>query len=132
MNLPRILSENQLDSVICDKGDYSKFLSSVKNRKKTGPSVVRENRTTYSSALVVFIYTTTQFSGEAQKTAEMDTPTWFPFDTIPYDNMVPADRDFLPKILRGEIFTAHVRFNEDMSAFTELEYTVADKNSLET
>ncbi len=79
----------------------------------------------------VMIYTTEVFTGIASKTDEMDDPQPFDFDNIPYDHMLPADRDFLPKILAGETFRATVRFNADMSGVINIDYSPADPNSLE-
>lgn len=80
----------------------------------------------------VMIYIAEIFSGKASDTDEMKNATPFPFDKIPYGDMLPADRDFLPKILAGETFRGKVRFNETMTEFIELEYEPADAASLET
>ena len=49
--------------------------------------------------------------------------TWFPIDSIPYDDMLPADEDFIPKIFEEDTFKGKVRFNEDLTAVVESEYT---------
>ncbi len=71
----------------------------------------------------VAIYVVENFSGKIKDTDEMVDATWFPIDSIPYDNMLPADRDFIPKIFEGDTFKGKVRFNEDMTAVMESEYT---------
>ena len=80
----------------------------------------------------VVIYTTSTFSGEAIDTPEAGKPTWFFYDQIPYDNMLPADRDFLPKALSDEKpFLGKVVFTEGMAEVASIEYFEADENTLE-
>jgi hypothetical protein len=50
--------------------------------------------------------------GRVKTTEEMKDPRWFNEDDIPYDEMLPADRVFLPRVLEGEIFTTNFRFND--------------------
>lgn len=42
------------------------------------------------------------WDGEIKETPEMLTPTWFPIHDVPLDEMMPADRVFLPLILNGK------------------------------
>lgn len=79
----------------------------------------------------VIICLTRTFSGQTRDTNEMKQATWFRFDEIPYENMMPADRDFLPKILAGETFRGRIRFNEPMTGFVELTYEPTHATSLE-
>jgi ADP-ribose pyrophosphatase YjhB (NUDIX family) len=50
----------------------------------------------------MFTYILTEWEGEPQETKEMVRPTWFSFDEIPYQEMLEADRDWLPRLLKGE------------------------------
>ncbi len=82
----------------------------------------QNNSTTADFSVVV--YTTETFSGEATGTEEMQTPTWFPIESIPYEEMLPADKEFIPKVLSAKnTFYGKVRFNEDMTLVTESTYT---------
>jgi 8-oxo-dGTP diphosphatase len=72
----------------------------------------------------VAIYLIEKFEGEAYGTPEMQTPTWFPVSLIPYDEMLPADKDFVPKLFGTETFYGRVRFSEDMSQVLESDYKV--------
>jgi ADP-ribose pyrophosphatase YjhB (NUDIX family) len=54
----------------------------------------------------VHIFLCTKWLREPKSTSEMQDPTWYPYDKIPYDEMAPADRYWLPKILAGEMFIA--------------------------
>ena len=68
------------------------------------------------------------FIGEAKSTDEMRCPTWFDIDHIPYDEMLPADRDFLPQIIANieqkskSIITGKLIFSKDMSLVLNSEY----------
>jgi 8-oxo-dGTP pyrophosphatase MutT (NUDIX family) len=86
-----------------------------------------DNQTSDPNFSVIF-YTAEHFSGTAVQTAEMESPTWFAIDSIPYNEMLPADRDFIPKIFAGEVFVGTVRFNADMSEVLTSSYhpTTAD------
>ena len=50
----------------------------------------------------VHIYVTHEWTGEPKPTKEMATPTWFPINDLPLDTMMPADREWLPRVLAGE------------------------------
>lgn len=58
------------------------------------------------------IYAVRRFSGNLSETEEMGNWTKFPFDTIPYDKMWPADRYWLPLFVAGKRFAGDVWFNE--------------------
>ena len=49
--------------------------------------------------LVYFAY---EWNGEPSETEEMSLPTWFDFDKIPTDKMLPADKIWLPIVLSGK------------------------------
>lgn len=57
----------------------------------------------------VHFYTVALWSGEIRSTAEMSDPTWFRRTHLPLDEMMPADRVFLPIALGGKklIGSAH-------------------------
>lgn len=68
------------------------------------------------------------FEREAIETDEMAQPTWFDLaDTETmikvYEEMLPADKIFIPKILNGEKFTGEVHFSEDMKSLVSYEFT---------
>ncbi len=46
-----------------------------------------------------------EFGKEPKETDEMGIPEWFSFDSIPYKEMLPADRYILPLILAGDFHT---------------------------
>jgi len=71
----------------------------------------------------VAIYLVKDFTGEAKDTEEMQTPTWFSIESIPYHEMLPADKDFLPKLFGEKTFIGKVRFNQDMTKVIESDYS---------
>ena len=50
----------------------------------------------------VYVYLVRRWSGEPQETEEMLTPTWFEIDNLPFSQMMPADRIWLPYVLSGK------------------------------
>ncbi len=62
----------------------------------------------------VLVYTIQHFyvHGDPVKTDEMGDPQWFNRQDIPYNEMLPPDRIFLPRILDGDIFITNFRFND--------------------
>lgn len=58
----------------------------------------------------VFLYVCQVFSGEPKETEEMRNPTWFSFNQIGDLDMMPADREFVPRVLDGESVNGWVRF----------------------
>lgn len=89
-----------------------------------------DNHTGEPNWSVVF-YTARIFEGTASGTSEMQSPTWFAYDAIPYDDMLPADKDFIPKIIRREIFKGRIRFNANMTGVSESDYEPIAQNLLE-
>lgn len=51
----------------------------------------------------VHIFRAAEFTGDPQESSEM-RPQWFPLDAIPYEEMWPDDKIWLPRILAGEKF----------------------------
>jgi 8-oxo-dGTP diphosphatase len=49
----------------------------------------------------IYVYAATEWNGEPVETEEM-RPQWFRVDALPYDNMWPADRRWLPDALSGQ------------------------------
>jgi len=90
-----------------------------------------QDNTTKEPNWSVVIYTTTKFSGTASSTDEAKDPTWFLQHEIDYNNMLPADRQFIPKVLAGEVFTGIVRFNHDKSGVEFSQYYPITKDSLD-
>ncbi|MDD5099119.1 MAG: NUDIX domain-containing protein [Candidatus Colwellbacteria bacterium] len=51
---------------------------------------------------VVYVFMASNWEGEPQASKEMTDPTFFEIGNIPFDEMMPADRHWLPLVLRGE------------------------------
>lgn len=58
----------------------------------------------------VHFFLVRQWRGEAKETEEMIRPTWFDTSNLPFDQMMPADREWLPIALRGQKIIAEARF----------------------
>jgi 8-oxo-dGTP diphosphatase/2-hydroxy-dATP diphosphatase len=57
----------------------------------------------FDPLMEVHVFSATQFQGEPVETQEM-RPEWFGQSEIPYDNMWPDDRFWLPMLLSGKNF----------------------------
>jgi len=51
-----------------------------------------------------------QWVGEPKPTEEMVTPTWFPFENIPFGELMLADRHWLPRVLAGCLIVARAEY----------------------
>lgn len=69
----------------------------------------------------VHIYSVTKFENKPIETSEM-LPAWFDFDTIPYNNMWPDDKFWLPLILQGKDFKAKF-YLKDSNTITDYKIT---------
>ncbi|MFA5985999.1 MAG: NUDIX domain-containing protein [Parcubacteria group bacterium] len=50
----------------------------------------------------VHVYLATKWSGEPKETEEMLSPTWFDRDHLPFDEMMPSDKEWFPQLLTGQ------------------------------
>ncbi len=64
------------------------------------------------------------WDGELTETEEM-APRWFTLDAIPYDDMWPDDRLWLPRLLKGELLRTAFRF-DDQDQIINMEITPID------
>jgi len=67
--------------------------------------------------LTFHLYLATDWDKEPEETEEMK-PEWFDIDKIPYDNMFPDDKYWLPLILEGKKIKAFFEFNENWELLT--------------
>jgi len=70
------------------------------------------------------LYIATEWKGELVESDEMK-PVWFSIDEIPYDQMFPDDKYWLPLVLEGKRINAYFSFDEQWNLLskeiTELE-----------
>ena len=50
----------------------------------------------------VYVFISPPWQGEARESDEMGTPEWFAVDALPVDQMMLADRDWLPTLLASD------------------------------
>lgn len=63
--------------------------------------------------LKVHTYIVSEWVGNPAETEEMKEFSWFDFNNVPYDQMMSADRLWLPKILAGKKIKALVVFDKN-------------------
>lgn len=68
----------------------------------------------------VNIFLARKWTGEPLETEEMK-PQWFKFKDIPYDQMWPDDKFWLPKVLDGHKLEGEFYFNDDNSGFEKFD-----------
>jgi len=62
--------------------------------------------------LIFHLYVATNWLGEPKESDEMK-PDWFDIDKVPYDQMFPDDKYWLPYVLDGERINGFFDFDED-------------------
>lgn len=60
----------------------------------------------------VWIFTATEWQGKPIESEEM-RPEWFKFKSIPYDQMWPDDRIWIPKVLEGKLLNGSFMFDKE-------------------
>lgn len=72
------------------------------------------------------IFEVASFTGMPTATEEMKDPTWFPVEDIPYTQMWPDDRFWMPLLIARRQFTGQFFFNvENMISEYDLEEVYA-------
>ena len=73
--------------------------------------------------VVMNVFVANNFVGQPQESDEMK-PQWFDIDKIPYEQMFPDDKLWLPELLKGKKFDAYFKFDE---SFNLLSYEIKEK-----
>lgn len=68
---------------------------------------------------LVHVFIVREWTGEAMETESM-IPFWFPLTDLPFDQMLGADRAFMPRLLAGERFDAHIDYKRRAEGFLGL------------
>jgi len=61
----------------------------------------------------VHIFFAREWTGKISESDEMGDLTWFLHKDIPYSEMWPSDREWLPQVLRGEKIKGSVSFSDN-------------------
>lgn len=69
-----------------------------------------------SPKVYFFVVENEKLTGKAEETSEMIDFNWFPVDQIPYNEFMPADQLFLPKIFAGQCIIGDALLDKDPSA----------------
>lgn len=80
----------------------------------------------------VAFFTTSLYKGEPQQVEpdKMQDPQLYDCSNLPFEDMLPADKEFVPKILAGEIFIGKVYFKENFVGVEKSEYAPVAQNVL--
>jgi 8-oxo-dGTP diphosphatase / 2-hydroxy-dATP diphosphatase len=83
--------------------------------------------------LEVHVFRADTFTGEPVETEEMK-PQWFPYESVPYDDMWPDDTYWLPKVLENKLVEGLFHFDAPASPThltTILSYQVSEVEELQ-
>ena len=58
------------------------------------------------------VYTTKKWTGEFRATPEIAAPELYQFDKVPYEQLMPADKDWLPAIFFGQLVEVSFLYDE--------------------
>lgn len=61
----------------------------------------------------VHVFVVRNFTGTITPTDEMNTPTWFSFDSVPYGHMWEDDAYWMPQVLHGGHIEGEVTFDSN-------------------
>lgn len=67
---------------------------------------------TQKEPVSVWIYAILDWEGEPRETEEM-RPQWFEINQLPFDDMWPDNRNWMPLFLAGKQFNGQFRFEDD-------------------
>ena len=70
------------------------------------------------------LYTATEWEGNIKESEEMK-PQWFNINEIPYDNMLPDDKFWMPYVLNNKKIDAYFEFDKDWNM---LKKEIKEKN----
>ena len=68
--------------------------------------------------LIFHLYMVTEWEGTPVESEEMQ-PKWFSIDSIPYNQMLPDDKYWLPLILEGKKIDAYFDFDEEWNLLSK-------------
>lgn len=68
--------------------------------------------------LIFYLYFVTEWEGTPTESEEMK-PNWFSLDNIPYTQMFPDDKYWLPLILEGKKIDAYFDFDENWNLLSK-------------
>lgn len=71
------------------------------------------------------IYIARDWSGVPSESDEMGLPEVFDLDSLPYNRMLPGDRLWFERIMKGERFMGTLRYSEDFSSVASFETSPA-------
>lgn len=68
------------------------------------------------------VFFATSWNGDPVESDEMTLPEWFAVDSVPYDRMWKADREWLPLIFSGKKISAKAYYKPGMKEMDRFEY----------
>lgn len=102
--------ETPEEAAVRELEEESSMIAEIENLQKIGILRAHNHKSDGREVIAdVHFYVARKCVGEPKETAEMITPTWFRLESLPLNEMMPADRFWLPRAFSGErlIVTVH-------------------------
>lgn len=106
-------NENPLYRALKEFYDEVYLMARPENLKLVAVNSFYFGKEATEPAFKVAVYLLDRFQGIPGNSAEMSNPTWFNFEKIPYQHMMPGDEIWLPLLLAGETFEGTIIFSEE-------------------
>lgn len=71
----------------------------------------------------VHVFRATAYDGTPEESDEAD-PAWFPVDELPFEEMWPTDREWLPRVLDGDSFRGRFVYSDGEPAAVDVTFGV--------
>ena len=77
----------------------------------------------------MYVYMVSKYTGKEMETEEM-IPNWYDVNNIPYDDMLPDDRLWVPRVIKGENIAGYVDLTDDLDKMNKVEFKSVEKTEL--
>ena len=77
----------------------------------------------------MYVFLVTKYTGKEVETEEM-LPMWYDIKQIPYEQMLPDDRLWVPRVLNGEHIVGMVNFDDSLNKMSKIEFSSVKQSQL--
>lgn len=104
--------EKPIDCAIRELEEESGLITSPEHLEKVAIGFFNNTKTDGQTFVCkVHFYFVKNWQGEVKETETMINPTWFDIDNLPIDNFMPADKEFIPLILKGKKIIIRAKYS---------------------
>jgi 8-oxo-dGTP diphosphatase len=125
-------SETELEALVREVGEEGGVRTRPEDYEKVAIIDFHNTKTDGTSFVCrVHIYLLHRWSGEFWSTEEIGSPMWYPEEDLPFDELMPADRTWLPLVLAGRKLIGRAKygpFQRELLEPMEIRHVVAFKD----